>query len=212
MECGTVQYRRSSYLDKLLGAGEDVGPAGGGGVLGWTVEVDTARPRRLVGGEGEGGEGGGGGRGGAPEGFVSQDELQDTEDHHDEAAEEPDLHSRDGVGGGDGGPGGADDVEHDHGDEELEGEPDEGLGDEEGEPGESDEDGGGEVESEESRSDVPGEEDLHPVHAVIPLVPHEDPPAEVQLPDLRVEGDVPLRSPVIAKPATDFHQFDIVSV
>ena len=166
MQYNTVKSRLrhvNCYLDKLLGAGEDVGPTGGGGVLGGTVEVDTAGLGRLV-----RGEGGGGGCGGTPEGFVCPDELQDAEDHHDETAQEPDLNSRDGIGGGDGGPGGADDVEHDHGDEKLEGEPDERLGDEEGEPGEGDEDGGGEVESEEGRGDVSGEEDLHPVHAVVP--------------------------------------------
>ena len=184
------------------------------------------------GGEGHGGVGrGGGGRGGggvSPEDFVSYYQLEDAEDHNDQAAEEPDFYSGDGVGGGNGGPGGGDDVEHDHGDQQLEGQSEEGLGEEEGEPGESGEDGGGQVEGEEGGSEGPAEEDLHPVHAVVPctgtsvplslpdslltLVPHKEPPAEVELPHLRVEWDVSLRGPVVAKSSADFHQFDIVSV
>ena len=119
----------------------------------------------MTGGTGGGGRGGGGG---APERGPFQDELNDAEKHHDEAAQEPDLHSGDGVGGGHLVPGGVDDVEHDHGDQQLEGQSDQGLGQEEGEPGERGEDGGGEVEGEEGRGDGPGQQDLHPVHAVVP--------------------------------------------
>ena len=123
-----------------------------------------------IGGHGGVGRGGGGGGGGgvSPEDFVSNYQLEDAEDHNDQAAEEPDFYSGDGVGGGNGGPGGGDDVEHDHGDQQLEGQSEEGLGEEEGEPGESGEDGGGQVEGEEGGSEGPAEEDLHPVHAVVP--------------------------------------------
>ena len=89
-----------------------------------------------------GGTGGGvAASGGAPEGRLFQDELNDREEHHDEAAQEPDLHSGDTVGRGHVVPGGVDDVEHDDGDDQLEGEPHERVGEEEGEPGESGEDG-----------------------------------------------------------------------
>ena len=143
-----------------LSVGEDVGSARGGGVGG--EEATTGGGWRGITG------GGSGGGGGPPERGPVQDELHDTEQHHDEAAQEPDLHSGDRVGGRHLVPGGVDDVEHDDGDDQLEAESDQGLGQEEGQPGERGEDGGGEVEGEQGGGDGPGQQDLHPVHAVVP--------------------------------------------
>ena len=44
------------------------------------------------------------------------------------------------------------------------------------------------------------------------LVPHEDSAAEINLPDVGVEGEVPLRGLVVREPPIDLHQLHIVTV
>ena len=59
-------------------------------------------------------------------------------------------------------------MEDDDRGQQLEAESEQRLGEQEAEPGEADQQRGGEVEREQERGEGPGQQDLHPVHRVVP--------------------------------------------